>query len=249
MSIETESMRMDILRGNIDSKISLISDNHKITVDAWDFRYIIQMKGVMPSDEDINFDRECYRRGADAYDAVRDSIKDVVISDSNPWRILKRAEYHSEKKSPLASELYERFAQLMGSDNQCRPDDMSLRDYILKLATHCDTRESKALGILLDRNNAPAVDRWYESMDLSGLYNRCFEDRIYDEICCMAHSYADALISKDSPDEDIREFSDRLFKDIALKMDAEMKSDINLHKAIQSDNLMAKLNRMIESTQ
>lgn len=249
MSIETEAMRMDILQGNIDSKISLISDNHKVIVDAWDFRYIIQMKGIMPSEDDISFDRECYRKGVDAYDAICDSIKEIILSDDNPWRTLKRAEYHSEKKSPLAPELYGHFAQLMGSSNQQKPSDMSLRDYIIKLATHCDTKESEALKILLDKNNASAVDRWYESMDLSGLYNRCFESKMYDEIRCMACSYADALLSNDSPNEDIKRFSDRLFRDIAAKMDVGMKSDINLRKAIQSDNLMARLNKIIKDAQ
>lgn len=249
MSIETEGMITDILQGNVDSKISLISNNHKITVDAWDYRYIIQMKGAMPSKDDIEFDRECCRKETDTYDMVRNIITNVVVSDCNPWRVLKRAEYHSSKNSPLASDLYVRFFQLMGAENQHKPEDMSLRDYIIKLATSCDTNESKALKIVLNRKNASAIDRWYESMDLSGLYSKCFEDKEYEKIQNMAYCYADTLLSNDSPNENIEEFSNRLFNDIATTMDADMKSDINLRKAIQSENLMSKLERMIADTQ
>lgn len=249
MTVESEKMKAEILRGNTDCKISLLADNHKTTVDAWDFRHIIQMDGMMPSKDDIEFDSQCFRGGSGTYNTIAKTIENVVLSDDNPWRVLKRAEYQSEKHGPLATECYARFSELMGSEYLEKPKSMNLRDYIVKLATNCKTKESEMLGILLNKNNAPAIDRWYESLDLSGLYNRCFEDRIYSEIYDMAESYADKMISDDTLNENINEFSTRLFNDIASKMDADMKSDINLRKAIQSENLLGKLRKLVFESQ
>lgn len=249
MIVESEIVKTEILRGNTDCRISLLAGNRKTTVDAWDFRHIIQMDGMMPSKDDIEFDSQCFRGGSETYNAIAKTIENVILSDNNPWRVLKRAEYQSEKHGPLANGCYARFSELMGSEYLEKPKNMNLRDYIVKLATNCKTKESEMLGILLNKNNASAVDSWYESLDLSGLYSKCFESRVYDEIHDMAETYADRMISDNTLNENINEFSARLFNDIASKMDADMKSDINLRKAVQSENLLGKLRKLVFESQ
>lgn len=231
----------DILNGNIDDPMVVSIDGRSIKVDAWDFRHLIQMKGVMPSRDDVDFDRQCFKGGPDRFDRISDIVREIVLSDEDLWRVLRRAEYHSKSKSALAEGLYRRFSDLIGSGYMEKREGASIQQYILDMAVNTGSRKSTILGMLLDENCCQSIDSWYSSMDLSGMFKACYQREMFQRVRDMAESYADELASSSRPCENMEQFSERLFDDVTTMMRKGMNSDVDLKRVIGSENLYKKL--------
>lgn len=240
-STVSEKTANDILQGNIDNQLSLIVDGRSMKVEAWDFRHLIQMKGILPSKDDVDFERQCFKGGADRFDKVSDVIKNIVLSDDDLWRVLRRAEYHSKSKGTLTQDLYSRFTELIGSGYMEKREGITMEQYILDMAMNTGSRKSTVLGMLLDENCCASIDAWYTSTDLSGMYKACYQCRMFQRVQEIANSYASELANSNRPCENMEQFSNRLFDDISTMLKKEMNSDVDLKRIVSSDNLYKKL--------